>query len=876
MAVSLGGQLGHYTVRELIGAGGMGEVYLAHDTRLNRHVALKILPQTFTHDPDRLARFAREAQLLASLNHANIASIFGLEEADGVQALVLEFVEGPTLADRISHGPLSLEETMAIARQIADALDAAHAQGIVHRDLKPANIKVRTDGTVKVLDFGLAKALVAEASTASAALSPTITSPALTQMGVILGTAAYMSPEQARGRSADKRSDIWAFGAVLYEMLTGTRAFGGDDMSDTLAQILRSEPDWRALPPDTPAAVQRVIRRCLEKDPRRRVHDINDARLDLDESDASTPTPRSPTPRLLTAERAAWMSIAAVLGGLLAYTLVRPVPLPQVVRFQVYPPAENVFGSSTGFGTADGTSGGALAPDGTQLAFTATDKARRTQLWVRRFDSFESRPLSGTDGAVVPFWSPDSRSIGFFANRKLLRIDPADGSIRTIADAAGVPRGATWGSRDVIVFAVGTPPKLAGVSAGGGHVTPITVTGVAFSRWPSFLPDGVHFLLTARNPPAPGGLYVASTEPGFTPRLVVPSDNNGIFAAPDGLLFVRNDRLMHQPFDPDRLVVAGEPTTVLDQVAFSLGVNRGDFSVSNNGVLAYRGRSLHNNQFAWFDRSGKRLDIVGAPGSYRTLDLSPDGQRLVYGDLNQRDLWILDLERGTGSRFTSGPGNETSPAWYPDGSKIVYRDDDGGLFEKDVTTVGPERVLLKSNVNGPSQVSSDGKWILYFAVTPGGDQDIYVLPTTGEAKPQLVVQTAFPDVEPQFSPNVRWLAYASNENGRNEIYVQPFPPTGRRWQVSSNGGRQPIWRADGKELFFVSDDRKFYAVNVSEKDGVFEYGIPTFLFDMPATVFNTRNSYIPSRDGKRFLINTLSETDQTPINVVQNWRAARQ
>ena len=875
MAVAVGGQLGAYTVRELIGAGGMGEVYLGHDARLNRSVALKILPPTFAHDADRLARFKREAQLLASLNHPNIASIFGLEEADGVQALVLEFVEGPTLADRVSQGPLPLDEAMAIARQVADALDAAHAQGIVHRDLKPANIKVRTDGTVKVLDFGLAKALVSEASTASVAQSPTITSPALTQRGVILGTAAYMSPEQARGRSADKRSDIWAFGAVFFEMLTGTRAFVGDDMSDTLANILKSDPDWSALPADTPANVRRVIRRCLEKDPKRRVHDINDARLELEEFDASPPAPGSPARRLLTVERAAWALMVAVLAGLVAYIQFRPSPPSPVVRFQLHAPDGGFFGSNTGVGRADGTSGGALAPDGTQLAFIGTDKARRTQLWVRRFDSFVSRPLPGTDDALLPFWSPDSRSIGFFANGKVHRVDVADGSIQAIGNAAGVPRGATWGSRDVIVFAVGTPPQLARVSARGGTVTAIATPGITFPRWPSFLPDGIHFVFTGRLDTAMAvGLLVASTEPGFTPRFVAPSNSNGAFAPPGGLLFVRDERLMHQPFDLDRLEITGEATAILDQVIFNPGLNRGDFSVSNTGTLAYRSVSFRNNQFAWFDRAGKLLETVGAPGSYRTPDLSPDGQRLVYGDSSQRDLWILDLVRGTTSRFTTGSGSETSPAWFPDGSKIAYRDDQGGMFEKPAATVGPERTLLKSNVNGPSQVSSDGKWILYFAVTPGGDQDIYVLPTTADAKPQIVVQTGFPEVEPQFSPDVRWLAYASNENGRNEIYVQPFPPDGRRWQVSSNGGRQPLWRVDGKELFFVSDDRRFYAVDVSQKAGEFAFGTPQFLFDMPANVFNSRNSYVPSRDGKRFLINTLLDVDDAPINVVQNWRTA--
>jgi serine/threonine protein kinase/Tol biopolymer transport system component len=874
MALGPGDRLGVYEVGDLIGAGGMGEVYRGHDTKLNRSVALKILPDAFARDADRLARFKREAQLLASLNHSNIASIFGFEDAGGVHALVLELVEGPTLADRIAQGPLSLDEALPIARQIADALEVAHSQGIVHRDLKPANIKVRPDGAVKVLDFGLAKALAGEVATAPATQSPTMTSPALTQMGVILGTAAYMSPEQARGKPADRRSDIWAFGAVLYEMLTGKRAFDGDDMSYTLANILKSEPDWGALAGDTPSPVRRVLRRCLEKDPKRRTHDIADARLELDEEDvaiAATPLPAKP--RLLNFERVAWVLLVTSLVGFLAYRVLREPTAPQVVRFQIDPPESGFFGSSTGIGRSDGTSGGMLSPDGTQLVFVATEKPERTQLWVRRFDSVTSRPLAGTDDALMPFWSPDSRSVGFFAAGKLKRIDAADGSIQTIVDAPGVPRGATWGSRDVIVFSVGTPPQLARVASRGGEVTPIVGADKSFARWPSFLPDGRHFLYVGRLQLTKAiGLLVGSIEPGFESRSVVPSDSNGAFAAPGRLLFVRGDRLLQQQFDLDRLVVTGEATPVVEQIFYNPGVGRADFSVSTTGVLAFRSSTNRGNQFAWFDRTGKLLETIGQPGNYRTPDLSPDGQRLAYGDINRRDIWIFDLSRQTSSRFTSGPGSETAPVWFPDGSKIAYRTDQGGLFEKDVTGTGTERMLLKDIVNGPDQISPDGKWLLYFAVAPGGTQDVYVLPTTGAPTPQVVVQTPFSDVEPQFSPNVRWLAYVSNENSRNEIYVQAFPSTGRRWQISSSGGRQPLWRADGRELFFVSDDRRLFAVDVSEKAGSFEFGVPQFLFEMRANVFNSRNSYIPSRDGQRFLVNMLLDADDAPITIVHNWQ----
>ena len=442
MVLASGVRLGVYVLRVQIGAGGMGEVYQAHDARLNRDVALKILPESFALDPDRLARFRREAQVLASLNHPNIASIYGFEESDGVHALVLELVEGPTLADRIAEGPVTIEEALPIARQIADALEAAHAQGIVHRDLKPANIKIRPDGTVKVLDFGLAKALSDDRTPGSVTQSPTMTSPALTQLGIILGTAAYMSPEQARGRPADKRSDIWAFGAVLYEMLAGRRAFDGDDTSYTLANILKSEPEWKALAPDTPARVRRVLRRCLEKDPKSRTHDIADVRLDLDDSDLPVAAPPLPAaPRFLNRERVAWALLVAALTGSLAYSLVRKSPGSPVVRFQIDPPANGFFGSSSGIGRLDGTSGGTISPDGTQIAFVATEKPERTQLWVRRMDAFTPRPLAGTENGLLPFWSPDGRWLGFFADGKVKRIDMSDGSIQTIADASGVPRG---------------------------------------------------------------------------------------------------------------------------------------------------------------------------------------------------------------------------------------------------------------------------------------------------------------------------------------------------------------------------------------------------------------------------------------------------
>ena len=744
MALTAGDRLGVYEVRDLIGAGGMGEVYRAHDTKLNRSVALKILPDAFARDPDRLARFRREAQVLASLSHSNIGSIFGFEETETVHALVLELIDGPTLADRLAQGPLALDDALPMARQIADALDAAHAQGIVHRDLKPANIKIRPDGTVKVLDFGLAKAVAGDHSTASVTQSPTITSPALTQLGVILGTAAYMSPEQARGKPADKRSDIWAFGAVLYEMLTGKRAFEGDDISYTLANILKSEPAWGALPADTPLSIRRVLRRCLEKDPRRRTHDIADARLDLDEKEApAAVTPPAAKPRFASVERIMWALLVATLAGLVAYGVRRESPAPQVVRFQIEPPEGGFFGASDGIGRLDGTSGAAISPDGTQLVFLGNRKDEKTQLWIRRLDSFTSRPLVGTDGAMLPFWSPDSRSVGFYADGKLKRFETADGAVQTIADATGVPRGAAWGSLEVIVFSVGTPPRLARVPARGGEVTPLASAGEALADSRSFSRMAV-ISCSAHGCPRPlrTGLMLGSIEPAFEPRSVAEADSNGAFAAPDRLLFSRGDRLLQQSFDLKQMQVTGEATPVVEQVLYNPGNARADFSVSANGVLVFRSSTNRSSQFAWFDRTGKLLETIGPAGNYRTPDLSPDGRFLAYGDVNLRDIWIFDLSRNISSRFTSGPGSETAPVWFPDGSKIAYRVDQGGMFEKDVTGTGTERILLKENVNGPDQVSADGKWILYFKVTPNGNQDVYVLPLTGDRTPQMIVQTA--------------------------------------------------------------------------------------------------------------------------------------
>ena len=598
--------IGPYHLDTLLGAGGMGEVYRARDPRLGRDVAIKILPAAFAGDRARLARFKREAQVLASLNHPNIASIYGFEADAGIEALVLELVEGPTLADRLTHGPLAIDESLAIARQIADALGAAHEAGVVHRDLKPANVKVRDDGTVKVLDFGLAKIADTGRTTAHPPMeSPTITTPAMTAAGIILGTAAYMAPEQAKGKTADRRSDIWAFGCVLYEMLTGRRAFEGDDVSDTMAAILRSEPDWTVVDRKSPPAIGRVLRRCLEKEPARRYHAIADAQLDLAEK-TEVASPAAVAPRGPARERVAWTLVATLVAGGLVYVARRDPPqIAPTVRFQISPPEKGFFGSVGG--VAGGMSGATMSPDGTRLAFVATDQDGKSTLWVRALEASAARALPETLNASMPFWSPNGRSIGFFAMGKMKSVDLSSGSVRVIADA--MPgRGGSWGNREVIVFSRGNPSELVRVSADGGVVTtiPTGTEGGGVIRqplWPHFLPDGRHFIYWSRlQVNGRAGIALGSIEPGFTPRPLVESNTAGAVLLPGVLLFARGENLLQQRLDLDSLQVSGDATPVNEAVLVNQGAGIADFAVSAAGALVYQAGTNFLNQFAWVDR----------------------------------------------------------------------------------------------------------------------------------------------------------------------------------------------------------------------------------------------------------------------------------
>ena len=884
MALVPGARLGVYEVVGRVGAGGMGEVYRGRDAKLNRDVALKTLLDLFVADPERLARFKREAQLLALLNHSNIAGIYGFEESNNVQALVLEWVDGPTLADRIAQGPVALDDAMPIAMQIAAALEAAHEQGIVHRDLKPANIKVRPDGTVKVLDFGLAKALAGDVVARDVLLSPTITSPAATRMGVILGTAAYMSPEQARGKVVDKRTDIWAFGCVLYELLTGKRAFEGEEVSDSLASILKSDPDWDALPANIPARIRRVLRRCLEKDRKLRYHDIADVRLDLAERgtlDASVP-PLTRSKRV-NLERIVWLLIASTLAGLLVLAGRRTVPAPRETRFHVDPPPTTVFGSPLALGSAVAATSGAVSPDGTRLVFPATDRDGKTQLWLQPLDSFAAQPLPGTDGAAFPFWSPDGRFIGFSVGGRLKRVDRGGGSAQTICETSGSHRGATWGTGGVIVFSSGNLGRLHQVPAAGGVATPIEgqpedrVAGARF--WPYFLPDGRHFLYFVRSASDDiSGVYVRSIESGAPAKRLFASDTNAVYAS-GFLLFTREGTLLRQGFDAARLTLTDQqPTAVVEPIARTLEYGLAAFSASANGVLAFRSGSDATTQFAWFDRQGQQLATVGPPGNYRAPALSPDENRLVYMDVDGRDLWLLDMVRGTTTKFTSTPAIEAAPVWSPDGTKIFYRStQDGGLvLEKDANGVAAEQIVFKGRIQGPMQISPDGKQLLYFSLRPGSSLRIS---TCYRRQVKRNPRQSCSRRPVRSSRSFLRTADGSHTHPmRPDVARSTSSRTRRqasRWKISTEGGRQALWRRDGKELYFVNEERKFYAVEIVQGNK-FDFGTPRFLFQMRANVFNTRNSYVPSRDGQRFLVNMILDPTEPPLSVIQNWAAIGQ
>jgi Tol biopolymer transport system component len=861
----------------------MGEVYRARDTYLGRDVAVKVLPDTFANDSERLARFEREAKTLASLNHPNIAIVHGFEKTDGVRALVMELVEGATLADRIARGPIPLNEALPVARQIAEALDAAHAHGVVHRDLKPANIKLRPDGMVKVLDFGLAKVLEPADAPSGSLQSPTITRPAISQIGMILGTAAYMSPEQTRGQPVDKRTDIWAFGCVLYEMLTGHVAFPGATTPDTLAGILEREPNWALLPATTAPAVVRLLERCLEKDSKRRVRDIGDVAIELGDAiapPAKVARHRPPVRRWIWGLASGFVVAGLALGWAIA-SLREPIVVENgAVTLTVNPPAGTEFGVDTG---------AAISPDGRMLAFV-TGSSGGNRLWVRPLNSLSARELAGTDGATFPFWSPDGRSLGFFAVGKLKRIEIAGGLPTAICDV-GLGRGGSWSEEGVILFNSVNDGPLLRVAATGGTPVPVTTVdkaqGENSHRWPQFLPGGRRFLYFVRTANVDDyGVYLGSLADPREKTLLLRSPTNAIYVPDRGtsfgqLLSVRDGTLMARPFDPELGRTTGEPVNLAEGVAFGQQSRLGAVSASSDGTLVYGGAGVRHFQFTWYDRDGKQVGELGQPDEYVGLRISPDGRRVASS--RSGDVWQMEFTRGIPTRVTFGGGND--PLWSPDSQRIAYW---GGLpppnlFSRSSNGTGDEMRLTESHESLRTQDwSSDGRWLLY--VVNSNDLssktrfDLWVLPMTGDSEPMPFLSTPFHEGRGQFSPDGKWVAYTSDESGANDVYVQSFPASGAKWRVSSKGGDWVRWRSDGREMFYIAADRKLMSVAVRAAADSLELGTPKALFAIPFALFTSGDiapyTYDVMPDGQRFLaIVPVGDAASPTMTVILNWQA---
>ena len=890
-ALMLGRQLGPYQIVGLLGAGGMGEVYRAADLTLRRDVAIKILPRHFMAEPERRARFTREARLLATLNHPNIGAIYGVQETEEGTALVLELVEGPTLAERLSHGSLPLANALVIARQIAEALEAAHEKAIVHRDLKPANIVLeRTPSSaprVKVLDFGLGKTIAPGVDTDVTQLAPE--SVVNTADGRIVGTPAYMSPEQVRGVAGDKRIDIWAFGCVLYEMLTGRMAFAGGTVSDMFVSILEREPDWGALPPATPVSIRSLIHRCLRKDPQGRLHDIADARIELVDVQSalsgSSPDRTGVAPILAsnqTRERFAWL-FAALFGlAMVALSVI-------VVRDQRFKPAANpvefIIDAPAGWLLSTDASGGSstfsVSPDGRQIVAIAYSEGS-SMLWVRSTTRVSSwRRLPGTERAVAPFWSPDSQSIGFTANDTLKTVRVAGGLPVDLCPARTRDgTGGSWNRKGVIIF--GDGDALQRVSSGGGTPTPATVlaNGESAHRWPSFLPDDDHFLFLARvgakNELRIGSLASTETKPlGLF-------ESNAIYA--NGyLVFVRGNTLTAQAFDTTTLQLRGDAIGLNVKGAVYVATSRGYFSASDSGVIASSGGGSSVTDLTWFDRAGRTLETVGDPGLVINLDLSRDNSMVAVSQLKGQpgvdpvvDIWTFDLARaGTSTRLTFEPDREFDPTWSPDGSYVAFvgvkTNGTSGLYRSPANGTGRSELLDDSGRFKSPAWSPDGRLLMYTKGTESNG-DLWTISLGAERRPAPFLNTPFDESNPSFSPDGRWVAYQSNKTGSTEVYVRPFRGEGER-RISHHGGRAPRWRGDGRELFFLAPDSRLMAVAFDTNKGPLPV-VPEALFPTGLTTPGTQRSYAVAKDGQKFLIPVDHDASEpSPIIVVLNWPA---
>jgi serine/threonine protein kinase len=894
MAILPGRRLGPYEILSAIGAGGMGEVYKARDTRLDRIVAIKVLPTHLADRSELRERFEREARTIASLNHPHICTLHDIGQQDCTDYLVMEYLEGETLAQRLLKGSLPMEQVLQYAIEIADALDKAHRKGVTHRDLKPGNIMLTKTGT-KLLDFGLAK-LKQGVAPANVQLSelPTAKDP-LTAEGAIVGTLQYMAPEQLEGKEVDARTDIFAFGAVVYEMATRKRAFEGKSQASVISAIMSSEPaPMTTLQPMTPPALDRVTKKCLRKDPDERwqsARDVTDELKWIAEggSQASVPAPgaTSHTGRLrivhLVWSVAATLLLVALGLGAWAYSRRAPDDI-RPVRFFVSPP-ENWSFAELGSSSSTSLSPASLevSPDGHRITFVAVGADRRSLLWVRSLDTLAAQPLAGTEGVARAFWSPDSRFLGFFSDGKLKKIDATGGPPITLCDSgAGV--GGTWSRDGVIVFAPKTNSGFQKVSASGGVPTAATALaeGEVGHRRPFFLPDGRHFLYYAAGSATTGGPVYVSSLDSAERKFLINSDSVNVVYSQGHLLFVRETTLMAQPFDARRLTVTGEAFPIAEQIqTTNTNPSYGVFSASENGVLAYQtGPGEAGSQLTWFDRTGRQIGVLGDSRAYADLELSPDQKRASVSTLSRAgaDIWLYDLARGIPTRFTFGQGLAFISIWSPDSSRIVFNSIRKGhldLYQKASRGAGTEELLVEDNlVKYPLSWSPDGRFILYSSSGSQTGLDLLVLPLAGDRKPFPFLQTQFNEGQGQFSPDGRSVAYASDESGKFEIYVAPFPGPGGKWQISTAGGSFPRWRRDGTEIFYLAPGNTLIAAGVNGKGSSFQVGAVKPLFQ--TRLGGPRYEYGVSADGHKFLINTAPQQNgatTAPITVVLNWTA---
>jgi Tol biopolymer transport system component len=897
MSLETGTRVGVYEVTGKLGEGGMGEVYLAHDTALGRDVALKVLSDAFVADPDRLARFQREAKVLASLNHLNIGGIYGLETLGNAQALVLELIDGPTLADRIKDGPIPIEDSLEIAKQIADALESAHEQGIVHRDLKPANIKVRPDGTVKVLDFGLAKAVSQSASGTSAAESPTVSLTGATQMGMVIGTAAYMSPEQAKGKPIDKRTDVWAFGAVLYEMLTGKKAFPGDDVSDTLATVLKSEPEWDELPSDTPRAILRLLHRCLAKDKKVRLREVGSAIVEIHDAEEEQPVDSrvSAAPEksgVLFRPIVVLPAVIAValLAGLSVWFMTQAVPEP-VARFHIPLAAGQVF-------SAPFRPSVIISPDGLNVVYVANNS-----LWLRPIDQLEATEISGTDGASSPFFSFDGQSIGFWSSGQLRKVAVTGGAPVTIAEVRDDPDGPVWGSDNMIRYGhAGGIMQVSGAS--GVPETLVAIDEPEAAHGPQMLPDGESLLFTLRSE-GPGTwnsseVVVQSSVTGE--RVVLFTGRDARYLSTGHIVYSLDNVLFAVPFDLDTHAVLGGPVPLVENVA-QVGSTGGaaQFSISADGTLILIPTTdvveeVGGFRLVWLSSSGEQVLTAAPPRSYRRTRISPDGTRIAAQIVDQqtgnRDIWIWRIGQGPLTRLTFSSGFDGNPIWTPDGERVTFAaNSDGtpGVYSKQSDGTGDVELLFEASPEEPVTPwawTSDGRLVVTKSVN-GQERlsgDIAVVDKDGTL--QTLLDSDFSETQPALSPNERWLAYSSNESGRFEVYVQPFPNVDDgKWQISINGGGGPVWGPDGRSLYYRESVNRLMIADVSEGDSVSFGGIREYsesanvrltTVQEIAGALGVRRPYDIHPDGDRMLVRVMGdgELDGNAFQgfvVTQNW-----